>query len=196
MKSVILLIDGGHLRVSARDAGHFMDPDFIEGLSRRITASDEELKKVLYYDCAPYQGRQRQPVSGEEKEFSADGSWLDDLACRDLFAVRRGQLKFRGWSPKKIPVAGTELSDSHFKPNFEQKGVDMRLGLDIAEISEERLADRILLVSADTDMIPAMKKARRSGIQVVLFQLPAKNSSGILRTELKANADYVRQVTF
>ena len=48
-------------------------------------------------------------------------------------AVRLGVLKFRGYKLKKTPVTGiAALTDADFKPDFEQKGVDMRIGLDIA----------------------------------------------------------------
>ena len=40
-------------------------------------------------------------------------------------------LKFRGWVPKRIPLSGTALADADFKPEFHQKGVYMRIGLDI-----------------------------------------------------------------
>ena len=47
----------------------------------------------------------------------------------------------------------------------------MRIGLDMATFSYERTVERIILVTGDTDFIPAMKMARRSGLQVVLVQL-------------------------
>jgi uncharacterized LabA/DUF88 family protein len=196
MKRVVLLIDGGHLRAAAKNQGRKTTPDFIEKFAKNLPGSDEELQKILYYDCAPYVGEQSKPVSGEKEKLSGNSEWLDNLATRDLFAVRKGQLKFRGWVPKKIPVAGGKLEDAHFKPNFEQKGVDMRLGLDIAALSVDRSVERILLVSADTDMIPAMKQARKSGIQVVTFQLPHSRYRDKLRNDLKANSDFVRQATY
>ena len=97
------------------------------------------------------------PVSGAEKEFPANDGWLKELATRNLFAVRRGVLKFRGYKPKKIPVANRELTDADFAPDFEQKGVDMRIGLDMATFSEKRSVERIILISGDTDCVPAMK---------------------------------------
>ena len=48
----------------------------------------------------------------------------------------------------------------------------MLIGLDIAEISFGALYDRMIIVSADTDMAPALELARRKGLQVVGVQLP------------------------
>ena len=100
-------------------------------------------------------------------------------------------LKFRGYKLKKTPVTGiAALTDADFKPDFEQKGVDMRIGLDIAAYSAQAETDRIALVTADTDCVAAMKLARKSGVQVVLIALP----NGIVPRELAEHADYVRTV--
>jgi uncharacterized LabA/DUF88 family protein len=49
-----------------------------------------------------------------------------------------------------------------------QKGVDIRIGLDIASLAYKRLVDQVVLVSADSDFVPAAKLARREGIDVIL----------------------------
>jgi len=133
------------------------------------------------------------PVSGTPYTFAASGQWLDDLASLDLFAARRGVLKFRGYKPKRTPVShGQPLSDADFKPDFEQKGVDMRIGLDIAAYSTGRLADRIMLISIDTDCVPAMKFGRKSGLQIVLAKLPNFKPAH----ELITHADFKRPVSW
>ena len=53
-------------------------------------------------------------------------------------------------------------------PEITQKGVDMRMGLDIASITSKKLCTKIVLLSGDTDMIPAMKLARKEGVHVFL----------------------------
>ena len=116
------------------------------------------------YDCAPFVGKAKLPVSGDEHEFTGSDAWLRTLAGKNLFAVRRGVLKFRGFKPKKIPISSRPLKDSDFAPDFEQKGVDMRIGLDIANHASMQSVDRVILVSGDTDCIPAMKHARISGL--------------------------------
>ncbi len=51
-------------------------------------------------------------------------------------------------------------------PKIEQKGVDLRIGLDIARLSLRRMVDIIVVVTGDSDMVPAFKFARREGIRV------------------------------
>jgi uncharacterized LabA/DUF88 family protein len=85
-----------------------------------------------------------------------------------------------------------ELTDDDFKPDFEQKGVDLRIGLDIATFSFGRKVDRIAIVTGDTDLIPAMKLARREGIQIVGVRLENQRIS----RELSAHFDFTRNVAW
>jgi len=190
MKRVIILIDGGHLRAQAYRDGYDYTVDFIEDFAHTLVEKAEDLIRVVYYDCRPYQGEAPLPVSGEVYQFKSGGGWLDELAGRDYFAVRIGLLKFRGWKPKGLPMPGSGLTDQDFRPDFEQKGIDLRIGLDIARIVDSRAADRLILVSADTDLIPAMDLARQSSLQLIGLDFP----NGPLHGEILSHFDLVREV--
>ena len=102
-------------------------------------------------------------------------------------------LKFRGFVLKRsrIPFTPTvPLTDSDFEAKFEQKGVDMRIGLDMATLSVSKSIDLIALVTNDTDCIPAMKHARRAGLQVALVTVPGYNPA----PELLAHSDFRRNI--
>lgn len=191
-----LLIDGGYVRACAKKAGHVYDNDFIEKFADKcIIAPPEYLFRIFYYDAPQFRGTRNLPVSGNPTTFQASDKWLNDLAKVQRFAVRRGSLGFRGWRPKNVPIAGgAPMTDADFSPIFEQKGVDMRVGLDIATFSERRSVERIVLVSGDTDMVAAMKHARKAGIEVVTVQLPAPALP--LHDDLQAHSDVVRLVAW
>lgn len=190
MIRVAILIDGGHLRVLAKLAKLGYTPHFVEKVAQACKLDDETIFRVLYYDCAPYNGKTKLPVSGEVKEFDGDDSWLRSLACKNLIAVRRGVLKFRGWKPKNVPVSPKGLSDDDFYPDFEQKGVDMRIGLDIATFCRSKSVERIILITNDTDCIPAMKYGRIAGLQICVIRLPGRK----VAQELLWHADFERKV--
>lgn len=190
MKRVIVQIDGGHLRAQARRDGIDYTVDFIEDFAHALLEKQEELVRVFYYDCRPYQGEAQLPVSGEAYHFKSGGGWLDELAGRDFLCVRTGMLKFRGWKPKMLPMPTNGLTDQHFRPDFEQKGIDLRLGLDLAQVIEKRAADRVVLVAADTDLIPAMSLARTSSVQLIGVDFP--NSP--LHGEILSHFDVMREV--
>lgn len=187
---VAVLIDGGYTRVLSRKAGFQYKPDFIEKLALASVIDGEQLFRALYYDCSPFNGEVEKPVSGEKQSFTASGRWLDELAKRDQFAVRRGVLKFRGFKPKKIPIKGAALVDQDFAPDFEQKGVDMRLGLDMANFAHAQTVERLILYSNDTDCVPAMKYARIRGQQIVVVRLPGNK----IASEIEEHADFIREI--
>lgn len=66
----------------------------------------------------------------------------------------------------------------------------MRIGLDIAAYADTHAVDRIILVSGDTDCVPALKYGRRAGLQAVLIE-PANEK---LAPELFAHVDFRRPV--
>jgi|SRR6185437_6789913 len=195
-KKVAVLIDGGHLRVYAKRAQKAFVPDYIEKIALACATADEQIFRVLYYDCPLFEGNATLPVSGTQHHFTRpNNDWMKELAKRDFFAVRRGELKFRGFSLKKsrIPFTPTgPLDDNDFEPKFEQKGVDMRIGLDMATISANRSVDLIALVTNDTDCIPAMKHARRAGLQVVLIVVPGYSPA----PDLVAHSDFRRNIAW
>jgi uncharacterized LabA/DUF88 family protein len=60
------------------------------------------------------------------------------------------------------------ITDRDFLLDLRQKGVDMRIGLDIASLAYEKQVNQLVLISGDSDFVPAAKLARRGGIDFVL----------------------------
>ena len=191
MKATVF-IDGGYLRALTWQAGYRYDPNYIEAVALECVSDDEILLRILYYDRAPFSGDPPLPVSGRPAGFRGSDEWLNVLAAKPRFAVRRGTLKFRGFAPKRTPINPNALSDADFTPRFEQKGVDMRLGLDIATNAVNRTVDRVILITGDTDCLPAMKFARTAGLQIVLIELPGER----LARELYWHCDLARPVAW
>lgn len=192
---IVVMLDGGHLRVHAKKAGKNFDPDYIEKIGLASSIATETIHRIMYYDCAPFVGSAIQPVSGTRRTFGGSDEWLKRLSYKDLFSVRLGVLKFRGFvlNDNKIPYTpGQPLTDADFHPDFEQKGVDMRIGIDMANVSSNRSVDLIALATNDTDCIPAMKHARRSGLQVALITVPGYQPV----PELLAHSDFRRNITW
>jgi uncharacterized LabA/DUF88 family protein len=60
------------------------------------------------------------------------------------------------------------LTDDDFEYDVLQKGVDVKIALDIASVAYKKQADQIVLVAGDADFVPAAKLARREGIDFIL----------------------------
>lgn len=56
--------------------------------------ANEEIIRILYYDFALFNGTTRMPVSRTVQTHDQTTPYLQDLAQKDLFAVRRGVLSF------------------------------------------------------------------------------------------------------
>jgi uncharacterized LabA/DUF88 family protein len=58
--------------------------------------------------------------------------------------------------------------------NGEQKGVDLRIGLDMVAQSRNGAVDVIFLVSGDDDLTEAVEEAQVHGVQVIVLAIPDK----------------------
>lgn len=63
------------------------------------------------------------------------------------------------------------LTNDDVSLDLRQKGVDMRIGLDMAALALKRFVNTIVLVTGDRDFVPAAKLARREGLQIILDPL-------------------------
>ena len=146
------------------------------------------LYRCFFYDAWPYENKAHRPVSKTPIDyFKSDvakfrNKLFDLLRYEPNFALRMGEVIRLGnssWILKEEAqrrllrgeVSVTDLQDQDFVANLRQKGVDMRIGLDIASLTLKGLVDTIVLVSGDSDFVPAARLARREGATVMLDPL-------------------------
>ncbi len=79
------------------------------------------------------------------------------------------------------------LTDADFALDIGQKGVDIRIGMDMARLALRELVRTVVVVTADADFIPAFSFVRREGVKVILDTMGHTRS----RAELKAHAAIV-----
>ena len=65
----------------------------------------------------------------------------------------------------------SELTDRDFIDPLRQKGVDMRMGIDMTSMILKKQANIFVLVTGDADFIPAAKLVRREGGHIILDPL-------------------------
>ena len=71
----------------------------------------------------------------------------------------------------KIVRSWRHIGERDVSLDLRQKGVDMRIGLDIASMTLKHQVDTIVLVTGDSDFVPAAKLARREGVEFLLDPL-------------------------
>ena len=146
----------------------------------------DELHRIFVYDCKPLDKRVHNPVTGRAVDFSRTPTYafrtqlLADLRRMRKVALRMGELadrrrwKLRPEATRRLLTKSMtleQLIENDVTYDTEQKGVDVKLALDVATLAYKRLADRIVLVTGDSDFVPAAKLARREGIDVILDSL-------------------------
>lgn len=152
-----------------------------------------ELYRVFFYDCPPLTKRLHTPIGKRAINLAQTPEAKLRLAIHDRLhqtrkvALRLGRLN-ENLSPWRLrPNAVHRWKDRHpprdedFELDVVQKGVDMRLGLDIAAMAHKRQVDQIVLVAADADFVPPVKLARREGIDVVLDPMGAHVAPDLLQ---------------
>lgn len=67
---------------------------------------------------------------------------------------------------------GVKLRLGRLSPNGDQKGVDVRMGLDLVTHARNNAVDVMYLVSGDDDLTEAVEEAQGHGVQVMLLSVP------------------------
>jgi len=155
----------------------------------------EHLNRIFFYDCAPLMKRVHRPVSKQSLDLAKTPSAIFLQAVHKRFqgvckvALRLGRLNDDFlWRLKldalKRWLADTALfrpADEDFEMDVTQKGVDIRLGLDVSSMAFKKQVDQIIIVAADADFVPAAKLDRREGIDVVADHMGNHTASDLLQ---------------
>jgi uncharacterized LabA/DUF88 family protein len=142
-----------------------------------------DLYRIFFYDCAPITKKMHNPITKRAVDFSRSEEAIFRLALHEILrkkrktALRLGQLSDDVkwtcgdkclddllWGRLKLE----DIKEEMLIPNVRQKGVDMRIGIDISSLALKKQVDQIILMAGDADFIPAAKLARREGIDFVL----------------------------
>jgi uncharacterized LabA/DUF88 family protein len=204
MKKIAILIDGEFFSIALRhDLKLARRPSALQvyqHAKKLANPSTEEIWRIFHYDTHASYGRAWHPITRKLIELAktpqakARERFLAELGQMDLIALRCGQTRPRGWQLSAEYLS--QLSKGNLRSptaddyelRFEQKGVDMRIGIDVATLAINRYVDRIIVVTNDTDLIPALKVARRHGVQVVIAQIGSFNP----HPDLVEDADFKR----
>ena len=186
-----ILVDGGFYRKRAKSLwGNKSPKERADELERYCILHLQDkyehrrLYRVFYYDCPPAAKNVFDPINQKtlSLERTPEYSWmlefLKELKHRRKFALRMGRISENQlyYSIKREPtkklfnktVTIDDLTLSDLELNLEQKGVDMRIGVDISSLAFKHQVDQIILISGDSDFVPAAKQARREGIDFIL----------------------------
>lgn len=189
MGKTAILVDGGFYRYRAYSLWGDKSPEdraneLIDYCYKHLKHSRNELYRIFFYDCPPVGTNVYHPFLKKQIDYSKTDlykwmtSFLECLKKKRKVALRMGilsekQLKFnikpevtKSLCNEKISFS--DLKEQDFELQIEQKGVDMKIGIDISSMAYKRQVDQMILISADSDFVPAAKLARREGVDFIL----------------------------
>lgn len=129
-------------------------------LSNELTKDTTRIR-TIYYDALPL------PINQKGKELYPKAQRFHSVLRKlDKFEVKLGRMQ----------VIGDE---------FRQKGVDMKLGVDLVQLSMNKEIDKAILIASDSDFEYAVQKAQEVGMAVALayFSISKINSKFLNRVD-------------
>ncbi len=186
-----ILVDGGFYRKRAKALwGNKAPAERADELNEycykhlQHNYENRHLYRIFYYDCPPVEKNIYNPIT--QKTISLDKTleykwmteFLKELKHHRKFALRMGRINdtqvhysLRAEPTKRLLRGDIKVEDitvDDLELNLEQKGVDMRIGVDISSLAFKHQVNQIILISGDSDFVPAAKQARREGIDFIL----------------------------
>ena len=151
-----------------------------------IDPAHDLLHRIFIYDCRPLGKKVHNPITKRSIDFSKTHTFAFRTELLDLLVrMRKTVLRLGELADRKRcrinpeithqllsrSMVVDELEENAVTYDVEQKGVDVRMAVDIASLAYKKLADRIVLITGDSDFVPAAKLARHEGLDVVLDPL-------------------------
>ncbi|MCI5792813.1 MAG: NYN domain-containing protein [Lachnospiraceae bacterium] len=208
--STAILVDGGFYRKRAKNLWGELDPKARSKelyhycmLHLRDNYENRYLYRIFYYDCPPIDKNIYNPITKktiklkDSEAYIWMNSFLSELKHQRKLALRLGNINdnqlayhFTADATKRLLSGSLNIDDASMHDmelHMEQKGVDMRIGVDIASLSFKKQVNQIILISGDSDFVPAAKQARREGIDFILD--PMRST---IRPDLYEHIDGIR----
>lgn len=162
--------------------------EYLYTMAHKHVRNKNILYRIFYYDCIPLGKKAHNPVTHKAIDFSKTDEYkfrmelIEALKKKRKVALRMGTLKDSNeWMLRPRVVKGLLSGDKKIEDieendvylSIRQKGIDMKIGVDIASLALKKFVDTIVLFSGDSDFVPAAKLARREGIDFILDPMQA-----------------------
>jgi len=179
MERSAIFIDGGYLEKLMQKRFDSIRIDM--GRLSEVLADGSDVLRTYYYHCPPYLG----PQSGDadHQRYQNKQRFFTMLNSLPSYQVRLGKLEFRGVD---------RLTD---KPIFQQKRVDIMLGVDMVELAATRQIQRAILLAGDSDFLAVVEAVKRHGVRMVLWHGPRGGESNTVHDELWDACDIRHELT-
>lgn len=196
------------MQLSAQELAKKMWQYWMHHVDRK---NGEELYRIYYYDCPPLTDFHHHPITNKQINFAKGetakykNALHEQLLKQPYVATRMGELSTvdKEWGFKRnssqnlkklfrgdLLAKDISPDDVIIKPR--QKGVDMKLGIDITSVVLKQFANKIVLISGDSDFVPAAKLARIEGAHFILDAM-GRSVNGELSEHIDGLKTFIRR---
>ncbi len=161
MERVCIFIDGSNFYYQLKEYKPELKIDYYE-LSKVLTGPERKLIRTYYYLCPPADHEQQASYHDQQR-------FISYLQNTPYFQLQFGSLEKRG---------ETQV----------EKGVDVRLAVDMVSLAYTNVYDVCVLVSNDADLAPAIEQVKSLGKHVEYIYVTKKT------VQLVESCDFVRAI--
>lgn len=148
MDKAAVFIDGGYLSKVLKLVFSETRIDY-EKFSNKLCEGCERWR-TYYYDCMPL--LPNNPTEQDKERYAGKQRFIDRLKRLNRFEIRLGKLI-------QIPDRDRPI----------QKGVDVLLSVDLTRMSWDKQIQKAILVTGDSDFVPAVIAAKDAGVLVITY---------------------------
>lgn len=165
---------------SRDDLKYFDFRKFVQIINRQQNKGSDE----IFYYAARLKVIKINPeiLEKTKKMIKWNDTWINQIIAQGVGYVKHGQIKVR--DSEVCPKCG------HSQAILQEKGVDVGMAVDIVSDSLRKTITECFVVSGDSDLVPAVRRAHGAGVRVVYV-----GYSKWFNKSLSSVADEVRTFT-
>ena len=180
MQKTILFIDGENLRHYIEDVlekTYDREKALILNVNLKqlfkTTLSKIKIDKIIYYSAKLKE--HKETLKRSKDLIQKQRALKAKLQNQEFTFVMSGYVR-----PQKVVI------DKKEKIIFKEKGVDVKMAVDLVSMACDKIIDTAIICSSDSDLQPAIKEIKHRGVKVIYLGFEFKPNKGLIYTASRA----------
>ena len=155
---------------------------YIDGSNLYYKLKDLDIKNITYF----HYGNLSQYLAGENRMIVAKRYYIGSVRAKggDKKAIRMQENQVRLFNHLRSKSEGFNVKLGYLMKSdgvYHEKGVDVKIAVDLLVGAYENMYDTAILISSDTDLIPAIQKIKHLGKEIEYIGFSHKPSYGLIK---------------
>ena len=155
---------------------------YIDGSNLYYKLKELGIKNITYFQY----GNLAEQLAGGDRLIVARRYYVGAVRARggDKKAIRMQESQVRLFNHLRSRKEGFNVQRGYLMKNdgnYHEKGVDVKIAVDLLVGAYENMYDTAILISSDTDLIPAIQKIKYLGKEIEYIGFSHKPSYGLIK---------------